>query len=56
MNLYYILYRSSEGDERKSYVVASTLNLAWSAIQANDPQAQSIESSDEVEGNVLVGS
>lgn len=56
MNLYYVLYRASEGDDRKSYVVASSQVNAWAAVQANDAQALSIESMDEMFGSLVIGS
>jgi hypothetical protein len=56
MILFYILYRSTEGDERKRYVVASTEDNAWAALQAADPQATSIESIGETDTNLVIGS
>lgn len=56
INLYYILYRATEGDDRKRYVVASTEDNAWAAIQATDTQASSIESIGMVEANLVIGS
>lgn len=56
MILFYILYRKSDGTESKRYVVASTEDNAWVALQAADSTAISIESIGEVATNLIIGS
>lgn len=56
MNLYHIIYSTSNNNTNEMLIVASTSANAWAACQTNDPTAVSIETIDEQQQGVIVGS
>lgn len=56
MNLYHIIYATTNNNTAEMWVVASTQNNAWTACQSNDATASSIETIDEQIQGVVVGS
>jgi hypothetical protein len=56
MILYSIVYLGYAGNSIRVNVVASTVNNAWTAVQAADANATSLQSYNEVDQNVIIGS
>lgn len=56
MNLYHVIYATSSNNTAEMFVVASTSTNAWTAVQAADASATTIETMDEQIQGITVGS
>lgn len=55
-NLYRVVYRTNTDQVTSAVVIASTDQNAWAAVQSSDSTAMAVESMDEMNANVIVGS